>query len=94
MVAIGSGWVTSWQVIAVGWVVKCWVTIPDALPEPQSAPAFFLASYPQVYPQAGQGVGITAQPAQPTPPVAELCRRGSVTPQQKIFAKVKAVIRL
>jgi hypothetical protein len=64
------------------------------VPELESAPAFFLESYPQVYPQAGQGVGITAQPAQPTPPVAENQRGGMYTPQQKIFAKVKAVIWL
>ena len=52
----------------------------------------FLATYPQPYPQAGQGVGGRADRQQPTPPVAESGTGGPYTPQQKIFAKVKAAI--
>jgi hypothetical protein len=62
-----------------------------SVPEGQSAPLFFLASYPQAYPQAGQGGwGSARLPRSPTPPVAEYGGQGLYTPQQKIFAKVKA----
>jgi len=87
---VAAGWL-GWLLVGL---FNCWVTMGYSLPELESAPAFFLESYPQVYPQAGQGVGITAQPAQQAPPVAELQRGVSCTPQQKIFAKVKAVIWL
>jgi hypothetical protein len=65
-----------------------------SLPETQSAPAFFLRSYPQAYPQGKAGLGITASQQKQAPPIAELWRVCPVTPQQKIFAKVKAVICL
>jgi hypothetical protein len=62
------------------------------VPEVESAPVFSIKSYPQVYPQAGQGVGITADRQERTPPLVKSDRSGIYTPQQKIFAKVKAAI--
>jgi len=63
-----------------------------SVPETQSAPAFFLNSYPQVIHRAGQGVGVCLPDRSPTPPVEEYCGGKYYTPQQKIFAKVKAAI--
>ena len=63
-----------------------------SVPEVESAPAFFLRTYPQAYPQAGQGCGKLVRPQERRPPIAELCRLGPYTPQQNIFAKVKAAI--
>jgi hypothetical protein len=65
-----------------------------SVPRVQSAPPFFLRSYPQPYPQAGQGVGADQSDRKRPPPVVEYCTRCLYTPQQKIFAKVKAVICL
>ena len=63
-----------------------------SVPETQCAPALFLESYPQAYPQGRAGLWITVSQQERGPPVAEFCRRGRGTPQQKIFAKVKAAI--
>jgi hypothetical protein len=63
-----------------------------SVPETQSAPVFSLESYPQPYPQVRpvRQKQVTGQ--QPRPPIAELQAGGPCTPQQKIFAKVKAAI--
>jgi hypothetical protein len=59
-------------------------------PEVESAPQFFLASYPQALSTGRAGLGITVSQQERTPPVAELQVWVRGTPQQKIFAKVKA----
>jgi hypothetical protein len=65
-----------------------------SLPEVESAPAFFLRSYPQAYPQGKTEPRETSNPGKQAPPLAKIVRGGIYTPQQKIFAKVKAVIWL
>jgi hypothetical protein len=64
----------------------------ESVPEAEAAPVFSMKSYPQVYPQPGQGVWITADRQERTPPVAKSTDYLTCTPQQKIFAKVKAAI--
>jgi hypothetical protein len=61
-------------------------------PEVESAPAFFLASYPQAVSTGRAGLWITVSQQERTPPLVELWRGEVYTPQQKIFAKVKAAI--
>lgn len=56
------------------------------------SPTFFAYSYPQALSTGRAGLGISGQTTERTPPVAELCGREVYTPQQKIFAKVKAAI--
>ena len=73
-------------------IVNSWGLPENRVPEVESAPQFFLRTYPQAYPQAGQGVGAGQTGQQPTPPLAKSDRGGMYTPQQKIFAKVKAAI--
>jgi hypothetical protein len=63
-----------------------------SVPEVESAPQFSIKSYPQPYPQAGQGCGKLVRPQERTPPLVELQAGVGGTPQQKIFAKVKAAI--
>ena len=73
-------------------IVNSWGLGEYAPPELESAPQFSLRTYPQPYPQAGQGVGVRADRRQRTPPHLSFARGVSYTPQQKIFAKVKAAI--
>jgi hypothetical protein len=65
-----------------------------SVPEVESALQNFIKSYPQPYPQAGQGRQTGQAGQQQAPPVVEIHRLPTYTPQQKIFAKVKAVIWL
>jgi hypothetical protein len=62
------------------------------VPEVESAPVFSIKSYPQAYPQVKTEPRETNNPGKPTPPYAKSDRSGIYTPQQKIFAKVKAAI--
>jgi hypothetical protein len=82
------------QVIQLSRLLKWQRVMGYRAPEAESAPQFFLRTYPQAYPQAGQGVGVRADRRQPTPPVAKSDRGSMYTPQQKIFAKVKAALCL
>jgi hypothetical protein len=63
-----------------------------SVPRVESAPPFFLQSYPQPYPQPRLLCGKLVRPQQPRPPIVESDTVGLYTPQQKIFAKVKAAI--
>jgi hypothetical protein len=65
-----------------------------SVPEAESAPQFSIKSYPQAVSTGRAGLWITVSQQEPTPPVAELWRGVSCTPQQKIFAKVKAALCL
>jgi hypothetical protein len=65
-----------------------------SVPEVEPAPAFLLNSYPQALSTGRAGLWITASQQETAPPVAEIHRLHTYTPQQKIFAKVKAVIWL
>jgi len=51
-------------------------------------------SYPQAYPQGKTEPRETSNPGKQAPPLAKSDRGGMYTPQQTIFAKVKAVIWL
>jgi hypothetical protein len=76
----------------------------SGVPIGQSAPAFFLESYPQPYPQLGTkpvdkdpAVGRVGRAGQEsrqarelTPHVLNVARLHTNTPQQNIFAKVKS----
>jgi hypothetical protein len=73
-------------------LLNSWGLPENSVPEVESAPQFFIKSYPQPYPQGRARLWITAQPAQQAPPVVELQAGVGGTPQQKIFAKVKAAI--
>jgi hypothetical protein len=69
---MGHQLVGDWVGLLVGWVVKCWDTMGYSVPEAESAPQFFLRSYPQAYPQAGQGVGVCLSDRSRAPPLVEL----------------------
>ena len=62
------------------------------MPEVESAPLFFIESYPQALSTGRARLWKTGQTTERTPPVAELRAGGLYTPKQKIFAKVKAAI--
>ena len=78
------------QVIQLSRLLKWRRVMGYRAPEAESAPAFSIKSYPQAYPQVrlDRAKQVTGQ--QPRPPVAELQVWVRGTPQQKIFAKVKA----
>jgi hypothetical protein len=59
-------------------------------PEVESAPQFSIKSYPQPYPQVRPDRADRLTGQQQTPPLVKSDRSGIYTPQQKIFAKVKA----
>jgi hypothetical protein len=62
----------------------------SGVPIGQTAPLFFLESYPQPYPQ-GEPCPVDNRLApQPRPPVLKIQRGGLYTPQQNIFAKVRS----
>ena len=62
----------------------------NGVPEVESAPVFFLESYPQALSTGRAGLGITASQQKRTPTHLTFDRVRLYTPQQKIFAKVKA----
>jgi hypothetical protein len=56
------------------------------------SPAVFAESYPQLYPQVRPDRAKPLTGQQQTPPYAKSTDYLTYTPQQKIFAKVKAAI--
>jgi hypothetical protein len=63
-----------------------------SVPEVESAPVFSIKTYPQAVSTGRAGLWITASQQERRPPVVDSGTRCLYTPQQKIFAKVKAAI--
>jgi hypothetical protein len=64
------------------------------VPEVESAPVFFLATYPQAVSTGRARLWKTGQTTERTPTHLTFDRGVVYTPQQKIFAKVKAAFGL
>jgi hypothetical protein len=79
------------QVIQLSRLLK-WQRVMGYSARSRVSPAVFAESYPQPYPQVrlDRAKQVTGQ--QQGPPIAELQVWVRGTPQQKIFAKVKAAI--
>jgi len=60
-----------------------------SVPEVESAPAFFVNSYPQGYPQGVDSMVKGGQTKEDRPPIVKKQAGESVTPQTNISTKVK-----
>ena len=61
------------------------------VPEVESAPPFFLESYPQPLSTAGDNPVDSPQRGRARPPVLNFGAGGPYTPQKNIFPKVKRI---